>query len=122
MRGLVSLLFILLFVGNLYAFTGNDSDGMMDAWESKYALNDPNGDEDGDGLTNLQEFIRQSVPTVKEMVGSNLVKIKNIDTDGATYSITSFGEYILIADYSGGLKIYDKDYNFVHLLKIIYQG
>ena len=34
----------------------SDSDGMPDYWETLYALNDPNGDADGDGATNLAEF------------------------------------------------------------------
>ncbi|MGZ5537980.1 MAG: choice-of-anchor Q domain-containing protein, partial [Chthoniobacterales bacterium] len=33
-----------------------DGDGMSDDFETFYGVSDPNGDPDGDGLTNLQEF------------------------------------------------------------------
>ncbi|MGA1820577.1 MAG: transglutaminase domain-containing protein, partial [Thermoplasmatota archaeon] len=40
-----------------------DSDGMDDQWERWYDLTGPNEDPDGDGLTNVQEFIKRSDPT-----------------------------------------------------------
>lgn len=46
-------------VGNrLSSITDIDSDvdGMPDAWETNYNLNDAGSDKDGDGLTNLQEY------------------------------------------------------------------
>ncbi len=30
--------------------------GLPDDWESQYSVSDPNGDDDGDGVTNLQEY------------------------------------------------------------------
>lgn len=46
-----------------------NNNGMADAWESLYGVTDPNGDADGDGLTNLQEYQlgthpRDAAPTV----------------------------------------------------------
>lgn len=44
-----------------------DGDGLPDVWETYYFGNlnqGPNGDPDGDGLTNLQEFREGSSPTV----------------------------------------------------------
>jgi hypothetical protein len=48
-------------------FADANNDGIDDAWESAHgldlAVNDRNSDPDGDGLTNLQEFIRDTDPT-----------------------------------------------------------
>ena len=54
-------------------FIDADRDGLDDAWETTHglnpALNDRNGDLDGDGLTNLQEYLLGTNPN-------------NTDTDG----------------------------------------
>lgn len=42
--------------------TDNDQDGMVDQWEEKYGVDDPNADEDGDGLNNLAEFQQGGFP------------------------------------------------------------
>jgi len=47
----------------------SDSDGMPDAWESKFELepkdpNDNTQDKDGDGYTNLEEYLNGTDPTV----------------------------------------------------------
>jgi len=52
---------------NLYS-ADSDGDGMPDAWEARYTsdLNDPNDaamDEDGDGITNLNEFLSGTPPS-----------------------------------------------------------
>ena len=43
-----------------------DSDGMPDEWERKYGLdalvNDSAGDMDGDGFTNLEEYLKGTIP------------------------------------------------------------
>jgi primosomal replication protein N len=36
---------------------------MSDEWETFYGVDDPNGDPDGDGRTNLQEFQEGTNPT-----------------------------------------------------------
>ena len=36
---------------------------LPDAWEAAYGVSDPNGDTDGDGLTNLQEYLANTNPT-----------------------------------------------------------
>ncbi len=45
----------------------SDQDGMPDEWEAKFALSpgsmDNNADEDGDGYTNLEEFLNATNPT-----------------------------------------------------------
>jgi len=40
-----------------------DSDGLPDDWEAHYGAPDPGGDEDGDGLTDLQEYRNGTSPT-----------------------------------------------------------
>lgn len=58
----------------------SDGDGLPDWWESKYGLNPtdatgnngPNGDPDHDGLTNLQEYILGTNPTVPDSASASL--------------------------------------------------
>ncbi len=56
-----------------YEFIDSDGDNMNDAWEVEnglnWLINDAAGDPDGDGLTNLQEYLIHTDP-------------KNSDTDG----------------------------------------
>jgi hypothetical protein len=42
--------------------TDTSGTGMPDAWRARYELNDPNGDADGDGLTNLEEYQQATHP------------------------------------------------------------
>jgi len=41
----------------------SNSNGLPDAWESAYGVSDPDGDADGDGMTNLQEYRANTNPT-----------------------------------------------------------
>ena len=43
-------------------FVDADGDGMDDNWESEHGVDDPDGDEDGDELTNLYEFLAGTDP------------------------------------------------------------
>jgi len=52
---------------NVTPYTDSDHDGMSDVWEIKYGFNknsaaDGNGDRDGDGYTNLEEFLNGTPP------------------------------------------------------------
>ncbi len=52
----------------------SDADGLADAWELQYFGNlsqGPNGDFDGDGATNLQEFVQGRNPTVGSITDIN---------------------------------------------------
>ncbi len=58
-----------------------DGDGLPDWWETKYGfnpndpngMNGPNGDPDGDGRTNLQEYILGTNPNVADSGNSGLI-------------------------------------------------
>ena len=53
-----------------------DSDGMPNCWESQYGLNpsanDAGADNDGDGLTNIEEYQNHTVPTSPDTDGDGL--------------------------------------------------
>ena len=57
-------------------FIDADRDGMADAWETAHGLNpvvnDRNGDPDGDGLTNIQEFLIGTNPNNADSDGDGL--------------------------------------------------
>ncbi|MFI3157188.1 MAG: DUF1566 domain-containing protein [Methylococcaceae bacterium] len=48
--------FIRQIAETTITLTDNDNDGMVDQWESRYGITDPNADDDGDGVSNLAEF------------------------------------------------------------------
>lgn len=64
----------------------SDHDGMPDAWEARYALN-PNGaadgpaDSDGDGYTNLEEYLNGTDPAA-QVPPRSISFTSNGDTDG----------------------------------------
>jgi hypothetical protein len=48
---------------NVSPAVDSDQNGLPDEWEGKYGINEPNGDADGDGATNLQEYYAGTNPT-----------------------------------------------------------
>ena len=50
---------------------------MLDSWEDKYGVDDPNADEDSDGFTNLEEFQNGTNPTVAENSNSKCENVKH---------------------------------------------
>ena len=49
-------------------FIDTDQDGMPDFWETTYGLNDADGDNDSDGLSNIEEYEIGSDPTQANIV------------------------------------------------------
>ena len=88
-------------------FTDADNDGMDDAWETAHglnsALNDRNGDLDGDGVTNIQEYLLGTDPNFADIDADglsdaweiqyfgNLTHGANEDSDGD--GLTNLQEY-----------------------------
>ena len=64
--------------------TDTDLDGIPDGWELYYGLNrnvaDPNLDTDGDGMSNLMEYIAHTNPTA----ASSIFKISSAQKPGAS--------------------------------------
>ena len=44
--------------------TDNNNDGLPDEWEARYGITDPNGDDDGDGISNAVEYQLGTSPLV----------------------------------------------------------
>jgi hypothetical protein len=70
-------------ISNLMALTvgavDSDGDGLPDAWELQYFGNlnqTANGDPDGDGLTNLQEYQQGRNPTVNATTNEGAIQLK----------------------------------------------
>ncbi|MFO8050780.1 MAG: hypothetical protein R6V01_03680 [Thermoplasmatota archaeon] len=49
-----------------------DENGLEDSWEAEYGVGSPDGDEDGDGLSNLEEMISLSHPGKKDTDGDEM--------------------------------------------------
>lgn len=71
------------------AYTDTDHDGMPDAWETARGLDpnvaDNNGDDDGDGYTNLEEFLNG--PTVST---APRIKVKGREPEKVSDSRSAF--------------------------------
>ena len=95
-----------------------DHDGMPDDWEITMGFNpgdaeDRNNDHDGDGYTNLEEYLNSITPAIAEYIiqptnltaelnGTNTVELNWTDNsnneDGFRIERASGGEYTLIAE------------------------
>jgi hypothetical protein len=59
--------------------TDSDGDGLPDVWETQYPIaGDPNGDADGDGLTNRQEYNSGTNPTDP----NSYLRVEQVSVDG----------------------------------------
>jgi hypothetical protein len=58
-----------------YTVLDTDADGMPDAWEREHfgdLFKNENGDEDGDGLSNLNEYLRGADPNARDTDGDGV--------------------------------------------------
>ena len=73
----IYLSFIILTIISIQCCKKPDNDGMPDEWEKLYGLNmydasDANLDKDNDGLTNLEEYQKGTIPTNPDSDGDGL--------------------------------------------------
>ena len=76
-----------------------DADGIPDAWESAYGTSNPDGDNDADGLTNLQEYLANTNPT---NAASNLRITSAVVDDHFSMTWTSVGGTRYRVQYKNG--------------------
>jgi subtilisin family serine protease len=73
--------------------TDNDADGLPDGWEIQYfgdtTSQNGNGDPDGDGLTNLEEYQSGSNPTVADGIPPAVAQVST--RAGDTDAVITFG-------------------------------
>jgi hypothetical protein len=78
-----------------------DGNGLADWWESRYGLEDANGDPDGDGLSNLAELRKGSDPKRDDRIpslvskqvrayakGTTALMLRAVDADSAPADVT----------------------------------
>ncbi len=78
-----------------------DEDGIADWWQNRYSVGDPNADSDGDGRSNLSEFLNGSDPNRDDRApslatqelrayadGTTAVLLRAIDTDSSPINLT----------------------------------
>jgi hypothetical protein len=76
--------------------TDKDKDGMIDQWEARYGVSDPQADDDNDGITNLIEFNKGTFPNIKDDSCSNIA-IGQHCYGGIIFYIDNTGQHGLVA-------------------------
>ncbi|MBE7502019.1 MAG: fibronectin type III domain-containing protein [Verrucomicrobiales bacterium] len=84
----------------------NDGDGMADDWERRWGLDpedprDAEGDADGDGVSNLEEYRRETVPTTLvariqavEVLGDGRVALTLSGPGGGTWTVQGSADLV----------------------------
>jgi hypothetical protein len=73
------------------SLTDADGDGMVDQWESRWWVSDPNGDADGDGFTNLREFQMCTVPSTTGLLNdTGIVTCSTSNTNGLACPLADY--------------------------------
>lgn len=79
--------------------TDTDADGMPDAWETTYGLiigsNDSGGDADGDGLSNLNEYLLGTNPKAGDSFFRAIITPLSGTTDRVTWNSVAGKAYIV---------------------------
>jgi hypothetical protein len=65
-----------------------DGNGLADAWAAAYGVTDPDGDPDGDRMSNLEEYLCGTVPT-DEVSYLRMVSVKPVPGRGVEISWSS---------------------------------
>lgn len=68
---------------NLITFPDTDGDGLPDTWETEHSVNDPTADDDGDGITNLDEFTAGLDPNETDSISISITATST----GVTFTI-----------------------------------
>lgn len=63
-----------------------DGDGLPDAWENAYGISNPQVDSDGDGMSNLAEYLANTNPTN----AASFLRITDFTQNGSGYSTLSW--------------------------------
>jgi len=53
--------------------SNSSGNGLPDYWEAQYGVSDPDGDPDGDGLTNIQEYYLGTDPLNPDTLGNGIL-------------------------------------------------
>jgi len=106
-----------------------DQDGMADAWEVSVGLDpsdpdDRNDDRNGDGYTNLEEYLEWLTGTLLVTVEATDDYSQEIDNDTATFTLIRQGDtvgYLPVYITVGGDAVYQEDYTISGSL-VFYDG
>jgi hypothetical protein len=89
-----------------FAIRGNadlDNDGMPDGWETLYNVSDPNADDDGDGMSNLDEFIAGTSP--RDPASALRIKEAKFGANGCEITFDSINARLYRVEYKNDFSL-----------------